>query len=179
MTLFPMGTLHVSKQAIITEHNRITFLALFLWFAALVNIADVGPQCIGLHKLFWTSRTLVFELRVMFHFVPLQFIEAWHNSLANRTGDVQSFFLSCRIWNDQPLPTMGGVVNSKIWQAKENFFTALEVAFEGRATVACVVTPKVMSSCKSLVAFLALEGLLKAGDFIATVFKLLLVHVGP
>ena len=117
MTLFPMGTLHVSKQTIITEHDRITFLALFLRFAALVNIADVGPQCIGLHKLFWTSRTLVFELRVMFHFVPLQFIEARHNSLANRTGDVQGFFLSCRIWNDQPLPTVGGVVNSKIWQA--------------------------------------------------------------
>ena len=74
---------------------------------------------------------------------------------------------------------MGRVVNSKIRKTEENFFTALEVALEGRTTVACMVTPKVMSSCKSLVAFLALERLLKAGHFIAAVFKLLLVHVGP
>ena len=88
MTLFPMSTLHMCKQAIVAEHNRFTFLALFLWLAALVNIADVGPECIGFHKLFWTGRALVFQLWVMFHFVPLQLVEARDNSLANGTGDV-------------------------------------------------------------------------------------------
>ena len=42
-----------------------------------------------------------------------------------------------------------------------------------------MVTPKVVSSFKSLVAFFALERFLQAGHFVATVFELLLVHVGP
>ena len=71
MTLFPMSTFHMGKQAIVTEHDCVTFFALLLWFAALVNVTDVCPQCVGLHKLFGTGRALVFQFRVMFHFVPL------------------------------------------------------------------------------------------------------------
>ena len=174
-----MSALHVRAQTVVTEDDSVAFLAFLLRLAALVYIADVCSQCVGLDKLFRAGRALVLQLRIVLHFVPLELVEPRHYSLTDRTGDVKSLLLCRRLRDGQPLPSVGRVMNGKVRQTKENFFAVLKIALEGRTTVACVVTPKVMSSCKSLVAFLTLKGLLKAGDFVTTIFKLLLVHVGP
>ena len=174
-----MSTLHVRAQTVVTEDDSIAFLAFLLRLAAFVYIADVSSQCVGLDKLFRAGRALVLQLRIVLHFVPLELVEPRHNSLTDRTGDVKSLFLSRRLRDGQPLPSVGGVVNSKVRQTKENFFATLKIALEGRSTIAGMMSPEVVGSGKCFVTLLALERFFQARDLVATVLELLLVHVRP
>ena len=109
-----MSALHVRAQTVVTEDDSVAFLAFLLWLAALVYIAGVCSQCVSFDKLFRAGRALVLQLSIVFHFVPLKLVEPRHNSLTDGTGDVKSLFLSRRLRDGQPLPSVGRVVNSKV-----------------------------------------------------------------
>ena len=166
-------------QTVVTEDDSIAFLAFLLRLAALVHIADVRSQCVSFDKLFRASRALVLQLRIVLHFVPLELVQPRHYSLTDRTGDVKSLFLSRRLRDGQPLPSVGRVVNSKVRQAKENFFATLKIALEGRSTIAGMMSPEVVGSGECFVTLLALERFFQAWDLVATILELLLVHVRP
>ena len=146
-------------QTVVTEDDSVAFLAFLLRLAALVYIADVCSQCVGFDKLFRAGRALVLQLRIVLHFVPLELVEPRHYSLTDRTGDVKSLFLSRRLRDGQPLPSVGRVVNGKVRQTEENFFAILKIALEGRTTIAGMMSPEVVSSGECFVTLLALERL--------------------
>ena len=166
-------------QTVVTEDDSVAFLAFLLWLAALVYIADVCSQCVSFDKLFRAGRALVLQLRIVLHFVPLELVEPRHYSLTDRTGDVKSLFLSRRLRDGQPLPSVGRVVNGKVRQTEENFFAILKIALEGRTTIAGMMSPEVVSSGECFVTLLALERFFQARDLVATVLELLLMHVRP
>ena len=78
-------------QCNFTTHNCIAYVTVSLVLTAFVDIANVHSKCVGFDKLFWTNRTLVLELWIMFHFVSLELVKTRNNSGTNRTSDTESF----------------------------------------------------------------------------------------
>ena len=173
-------TAHSTGQALDhhLSHHLLGFARLLL-LLCLVDVGDVHPESVGLDELFGTGRTLVLQLWVVLHLVPLELVEARDHGVTHGARDVDGLLLGRALGDDQVHPAVGGVVDGKVREAEEDLLTVLIVTLEGRTSEAGVVTPQVVGAFKGLVTLLALKWFVQGGNFVNTVLELLFVHVRP